>query len=246
MGVFVKFIAFVALVVGVLLTSTGCPDSSPIGVSNSEFVLSVSTGNPVGRFVDGPTDQAEIRIRNLALEPFDEVTRAALGNIRIDVTQSALTIDFPTGTGAMVGQLLPAGIYRVAIMEIIFLEFEDNDPLDPIEFSDPMNPTCEDFVKKYKLDGPNPLMNILPFNIGDVLVTVQSDGTTFTVEWNWPELLSAIQQAQTCSSFCSCPGGFDPMNPNDPGPLTCECSTGSFNRGTFRNLASSYFSFSTN
>lgn len=242
MRVFVKIFVMSMVLGCVLLTGTGCPDSDPVVAANGQFMFTLGAGNATGRYVDSPFDFATITVRNAALEAVDPITRDALGDLRIDVLQSNFDVNFQTGQAAFATQTLPAGTYRIAIIEITSIDFWDTGALDPAGFSDPMNPTCEDFVSQY---GSNQLLNILPDHIGDVIVQIHPDGSSFTIDWDWAQLFNALQQAQACDPGCSCLGAFDPMNPNDPGPLACSCSTGNFNRGIFRSLAPDFFTFST-
>ncbi|MDH3626236.1 MAG: hypothetical protein OEV00_05120 [Acidobacteriota bacterium] len=243
MRVFVKILVLSIVLGCVLLTGTGCPDSDPVVAANSQFMFTFGAANATGRYVDSPFDFATISVRNAALEAVDPITRDALGDLRIDVLQTNFMIDFRSGQVSMATQTLPAGTYRVAIIEITTINFWDTGALDPANFSDPMNPTCEDFVRQYST---NQLINILPTHIGEVIVQVLPDGSSFTIDWDWAQLIDALQQAQACDPGCGCPGAFDPMNPNDPGPLACICPTGNFNRGIFRDLSSDFFTFSTN
>jgi hypothetical protein len=230
-----------ALVVFVGLLVAGCTGSDPLTPSNGQIRVATGATNVGGRFVDGPDDVALMSINRINVRPTDPQASEALGPQDLGLVLRPFRLDFITKSGAVDDRPLTSGTYELELVAVGAYTFEDADPVDPNNFADPNNPTCEDFIKLYEFNFQTAggiFLNLSDFG-QDVFRSVSFESSAaLTVIFDEQAFVDATAESTPCVEPCPCPEEWQ-TNP-DP---DCVCEAGSLNVGEMARLAPSYLSF---
>ena len=196
------------LVMVLLATSVGCPNSTVIGAGNGAVELAIFSINQGRWLFDGPLDQARLTINRIHIRPTDMAADDLLGNNSLlTLTPSPIFVNLhapqvsPTFILQIIGLTgLSQGTYEIVELQLSGIKLQD-------ETHDPS--TCESNLNFYLLSAvtitnfPTPLTFTVTRD-QDVMVSLTFDVSAMVV---------AMNDASTCipctAAFCA-PGTIDP------------------------------------
>jgi hypothetical protein len=229
------------LVVFVILLVAGCTGSDPLTPSNGEIRVAAVGAKIGGRFVDSPDDTALTSVRRINVRPTDPQASDALGPDDLGLLPRPFSLNFINRTGGADDRPLTSGTYELTTIDVQSYTFEDVDPVDPNDFADPNNPTCDDFVRRYGFISASGVgLNLSDFG-QDVLRSVSFESpSSLIVIFDEQAFVDAIAVSMPCSDQCPCVLNWQ----TDPDP-DCVCTTISAdpNVGVLAGLAPTYLSF---
>jgi hypothetical protein len=119
--------------------------------------------------------------------------------------------------------------------------FTDGDPLDLDNFSDPISPSCKDFVRSYDPNLGGTTIGLTNFGMEITRSVDFNTSSSITAVFDQQAFLAAIEAAMPCDPNCPCVTNWDPMNPD----LDCVCTPVSRipNTGVLNAHAPTYLSF---
>jgi len=230
------------LVVVAFMLAVGCTGSDPLTPQNGELLVAARGTNIGGRFTDSSNDEAVTLISRLNVRPVDPQASEALGTADIGLLVNAVGLNFiesPTPQPRNRG--LTSGTYRVTRLGVSIYVFADGDPLDLDNFSDPISPSCKDFVRRYDPNLGGTTIGLTNFG-GEITRSLDfNTPASITAVFDQQAYLAAVEAAMPCDPNCSCVTNWDPMNPD----LDCVCAPVSRipNTGVLNDLAPTYLSF---
>jgi hypothetical protein len=230
------------LVVVAVLLAVGCTGSDPLTPQTGELLVALSGTNIGGRFVDSSNDEAVTLVSQFNVRPVDPQASEALGTDDLGLLLSATGLNFvEAATAEAKNRGLTSGVYRVTVLDVNIYLFTDGDPLDLDNFSDPISPSCRDFVRSYNPDLGGSSIGLTNFG-AEITRTIDfNNPSSITAVFDQQAYLAAIEAAMPCDPNCPCVTNWDPMNPD----LDCVCATESDipNSGVLNDLAPTYLSF---
>ena len=200
------------LVMVLLASSVGCPNSTVIGAGNGAVELVIFNVNQ-GRWADQPlTDRAFLTIRRIQIRPMDPATSALLGTQNeFTLTPGPVFINMQQPQYNPVSQLpdfgltgLSQGTYEVVELELTSFNFTDNAPGDPS--------TCESNLNFYT----PPTVTITNFPTPLTFTVTRDQDVMVALTFDVAAMVVAMNAASDCTAggcigalpFCS-PGPID-------------------------------------
>lgn len=230
------------LIVAAFSLAVGCTGSDPLTPQNGELLVAASGTNIDGRFVDSSNDEAVTLISQFNVRPVDPQASEALGAADLGLLLQAVGLNFiDAATPEARTRGLTSGTYRVTVVDVSVFVFTDGDPLDLDNFSDPISPSCTDFVRSYSPNLGGTTVGLTNFGAEITRAIDFNNPSSLTAVFDQQAFLAAVEAAMPCDPDCSCVTNWDSMNPD----LDCVCTPQSNipNTGVLNDLAPTYLSF---
>jgi hypothetical protein len=250
-----------------VILATGCTGSDVLTPGTGNHQTRVVPENAGGRFVDSEFDAARLSLRQIEARPTNPQADAVLGPSNFGLLRQPANTNFVTGQALEVTIPLTSGSYRLERILVNKIQLNDVDDLTVPGLSDPINPTCHDFIKRISFLSNQDQVEILGSDLDDDVIfgLDAAQPGSLTVRVDYPGYLAALIAAIDCSS-CSCPGLYEPddiprfcmsgtatgsscdVDADCPPNWTCEDCTcplrrTDFSIPTFVSLASTYLTF---
>jgi len=241
---------------------SGCTGTDVLTSGSGEFEFRTQFDNVGGRFVDNSqSDQALMIFRQVEARPLDPAADASLGETNLALLAEPYRANFVSGIPGVSVTPQTSGEYRLVRLIVDRFVVRDVDDLTVAGLSDPVSPTCHDFIKNADL-GPLVFINAsdLP---APVIVSLDANNSgRVTMRVDYPGFLAALNASLDCAS-CGCPAAYVPnqiprsclisgtacaVDSDCPPGRTCEDCTcpvdvGDFEGTVFQSMASTFLSF---
>jgi hypothetical protein len=257
--------ARLGLAAGLAALAVGCTGSDPLTSGSGNFETTLELDNISGRFTDNDFDAALLQFRQIEVRPTDPVADANTGTLNLGLLRDPFRANFVSGIPSSVRIGLTSGEYKLQRIRISAITLNDIDPLTVAGLSDPVNPTCHDFIKNFNINSiPNGIDIFADDLTEDVVRRLDAnDDGQLRIRVDYQGFLDALAASIDCSS-CNCPALYMPnmiprrcsvngaacsVNADCPTGQTCnDCTcpvsaTSSFSVQTFIAETSNYLSF---
>ena len=238
-----------------LVLASGCTGSEVLNPTSGDIVLSLElVNNQPGPFTDDPVgdppnlipaDLAYSLMTQTMFRPTLADSDAALGPNDLGLLAQPFEANFNFVEGLQATARLTHQGYElstVVLTEIFLWDRSDGNggnDVKPQYFDDPLNPTCNDFVRFFLNDSSDQIQ-LIDFG-GPVYLNAQGAGTPFKIKLDVEAFIDAFVDAHQCNSACNtCLANYDI---NNPSTFACSCQPGNFRMIEFRDAAPTYLSF---
>jgi hypothetical protein len=249
-----------------VIAAAGCTGSDLLTPGSGNFETRIEFDNIGGRFVDDPFDRALVSFRQMEVRPWPSGSQAdeGVGPLNLGLLRTPFRANFVSAQPS--SQLIPltSGSYVLVHININDATFSDVNDLTVAGLSDPVNPTCHDFIKSYNPIGSQTSIDIFASDLGaEVVRSLDADTPgSLTMRVDFGSLVDALNASTDCAS-CSCPGFYTPndiprfcslnsqscsVDADCPSGQTCEdckcpVGTSNFDVEMFIDLASTFLNF---